>query len=582
MMSAHSKMAEQLKLHQRWEFRRKDNDSDSSSNDSKPSGEPALKTYKLISSFISVDNEETSEASKLHQNGNCDPGISDQMKSGKAENGRRRRKSKRDDSAPNEIKKGPRKGVRRKKSKTITDEQAVFYDLKKYMNFLLEDLKVSRENLLKWMREEMQKLVAEETVSELETRERSFRGEKVQLQNQTNFEENAEVQHRNIFEKNIPAQHQNNIQGYGQLQAHKEFEENVHRQNLINFENTEVHHQETIFLQNRNAFKSFKGAQDCNDESTERFGETNKSADFSNCSLSLGSQAGYSRANVPSSRTEKDREERMALSAKLNSKPSSSDQNVQVQQLNSIVLGTRAQSNNKSSERSAKGRKTSDSNSHHQVPEHQSDCAQVIGSLTSTERDKGERLPLSAQPMFPANSNQVASSMYLTLPTVLTKPHVANHRFDTSSLNSIQPRLAGNQIGLSSERPNLLLGSSSLHGYFQDMQPEERSRNFAQVSSRDISYFNQNSTSSIFGNGLPDPFLQAVNSNFNIPTQVSLENLARESSMPSLSMRGGATRLPGGSYSFSEQFTAGNFLNHSSYKVDGRLMAYQDGYQFQK
>ncbi|KAJ7004094.1 hypothetical protein NC653_009083 [Populus alba x Populus x berolinensis] len=258
-------MAEQLKLHQRWEFRRKDNDSDSS-NDSKPSGEPALKTYKLISSFISVDNEETSEATKLHQNGNCDPGISDQMKSGKAENGRRRRKSKRDDSAPNEIKKGPRKGVRRK---TITDEQAVFYDLKKYMNFLLEDLKVSRENLLKWTREEMQKLVAEETVSELETRERSFRGEKVQLQNQTNFEENAEVQDQNIFKKNIPAQHQNNIQGYGQLQAHKEFEENVHRQNLVNFENTEVHHQETIFLHNRNAFKSFKGAQDCNDESTE-------------------------------------------------------------------------------------------------------------------------------------------------------------------------------------------------------------------------------------------------------------------------------------------------------------------------
>ncbi|KAJ6943488.1 hypothetical protein NC652_009063 [Populus alba x Populus x berolinensis] len=576
MMSPNSKMAEQLKLHQRWEFRRKDNDSDSS-NDSKPSGEPALKTYKLISSFISVDSEETSEATKLHQNGICDPGISDQMKSGKAENGRRRRKSRIDDSAPNEIKKGPRKGVRRKKSKTITDEQAVFYDLKKYMSFLLEDLKVSRENLLKWMGEEMQKLVAEETVSELETRERSFRGEKVQLQNQTNFEENAEVQDQNIFEKNIPAQHQNNIQGYGHLQAHKEFEENVHRQNLVNFENTEVHHQETIFLHNRNAFKSFKGAQDCNDESTERFGETNKSADYSNCSLSLDSQAGYSRANVPSSTTEKDSEERMALSANLNSKPSSSDQYVQVQQLNSIVLGIRAQRNNKSSERSAKGRNTSDSNSHHQVPEHQSDCAQVIGFLTSAERDKGERLPLSVEPMFPANSNQVASSMYLTLPTVLTKPHVANHRFDTSSLNSIQPRLSGNQTGLSSERPNLLLGSSSHHGYFQDMQSEERIRNFAQVSSRDISYFNQMSTSSIAGNGLPVPFFQAVNSNFNIPTQVSLENLARESSMPSPNMRG-----PGGSYSFSEQFTANNFLNHSSYKVDGRLMAYQDGYQFLK
>ncbi|KAJ6388651.1 hypothetical protein OIU77_027080 [Salix suchowensis] len=396
---------------------KKDNDSDSSS-------------------FTSIDNEETSEACKLHQNGNCDPGISDQMKSGKAENGRRRRKSKRDDSAPNEIKKGPRQGDPRKKSKTITDEHA-------------------------WMREEMQKSVAEETVPELE--KRSFRVEK----------------------------------GYGQLQAHNEFEENVDGRNLISFENNEVHHQETIFLQNRNAFRSFKGAKDCNDKSTER---------------------------------------------------------------------------------SENGRKTSDSNNHHQVPEHQSDCSPVIGYLKSAERDKGERVSFSVEPMFPANLNQAPSSMYSTLPTVLTKPHVANHRFDTSPLNSIQPIIVGNQIGINSERPNLLLGSSSHHGYFQDMQPEERSRNFARVSSRDTSYFNQNNMSSIVGNGLPVPFFQAVNSNFNIPAQFSLENLARESN----NKKGEATRLPGESYSFSEQFIVNNFLNHSSDQVDGGLLAYQDGYHFPK
>ncbi|KAJ6347434.1 hypothetical protein OIU76_004001 [Salix suchowensis] len=410
------------------------------------------------------------------------------MKSGKAENGRRRRKSKRDDSAPNEIKKGPRQGDPRKKSKTITDEHAVFYDLNKYMNFLLEDLKVSRENLLKWTREEMQKSVAEETVPELE--KRSFRVEKVHLQNQTNFEENSEIHLQNIFEKNIPAQHRNNIQGYGQLQAHNEFEENVDRRNLISFENNEVHHQETIFLQNRNAFRSFKGAQDCNDKSTER---------------------------------------------------------------------------------SENGRKTSDSNNHHQVPEHQSDCSQVIGYFTSAERDNGERVSFSVEPMFPANLNQAPSSMYSALPTVLTKPHVANHRLDASPLNSIQPIIAGNQISINSERPNLLLGSSSHHGYFQDMQPEERSRNFARVSSRDTGHFNQNNMSSIVGNGLPVPFFQAVNSNFNIPAQFSLEILARESN----NKKGEATRLPGGSYSFSEQFIVNNFLNHSSDKVDGGLLAYQ-------
>ncbi|KAJ6712485.1 hypothetical protein OIU79_008663 [Salix purpurea] len=115
------------------------------------------------------------------------------------------------------------------------------------------------------------------------------------------------------------------------------------------------------------------------------------------------------------------------------------------------------------------------------------------------------------------------------------------------------------------------------------MQPEESNRSFAQLSSRDVSYFNQNSTMpSILGNGLPFPFLQAVNSSFNIPTQVSLENLARESSTPSLNMNGGAIGLPGGSYSFSEQFIASNFLNHSSYRTDGRLMSYQDRYQFPK
>jgi hypothetical protein len=117
------------------------------------------------------------------------------------------------------------------------------------------------------------------------------------------------------------------------------------------------------------------------------------------------------------------------------------------------------------------------------------------------------------------------------------------------------------------------------------MQPDERSRSFAQMSSRDVSYFNQNSTmSSIVGNGLPVPFLQAANSSFNIPTQVNLENLARETSTPGLNMNGGAVRLPGGSYSFSEQLIANNFLflDHSSYKADGRLTSYQDGYQFPK
>lgn len=591
MMSPNPKMGEELKLQQRWDFRRRDNDSDSSSYDSKSSSiyVKSLKKHKLVSSSVSVDNDETNDASRCQQRGNSSPGISDQAKFGKGKKVKRGR-SKNDNLAHNQMKKPTQKEVPRKKKKTGAYEHAALDDLKNYMNSLLDDLKVSRENLLKWMREQMQRLVSEETASEAEKREGGFGGEKVQLQHQNHSEGNQRVQCQNNFGKNMQVQHQHNFVEFGQVQHQSKFEENVHVERLVNFEEKiEVHHQknfqENIQLQHRNVFGSCMSAPNCNGGPTERFGKSNKSADYNNCSLAFEDQVDHSQAIVPVTPTEKDIEERLPLSAKLNPKPSPSGQNVKVQQQKSIVLGIRAQNcYGGSSERSAKGKKTTDSSNHHHVHKDQVDYAQAVGSLTSGEKGKGESLGLSVEPIFASDSyDQVASSMYLTLPSVLTEPYVANHRFDISSFNSIQPRIAGNQTGLNSERSKLILGSSSHCGYFPGMQTEERNRNFSQMSSRDISFLSQNPAASIIGSGFPVPFYQPVNSSLSNPSQVGLENLTQENNNTvGLSINGGARRLFGGSYSSPEQYIANNFLSRSNYKADGRLLAYQEGGQFPK
>ena len=63
-------MSEDLKFQQRWEFRRRDSDVDSSSDNSKlsSSGEPVLKKHKLVSSLISPENDETNGTPRSHKN----------------------------------------------------------------------------------------------------------------------------------------------------------------------------------------------------------------------------------------------------------------------------------------------------------------------------------------------------------------------------------------------------------------------------------------------------------------------------------------------------------------------------------
>ncbi|XVF51473.1 hypothetical protein PTKIN_Ptkin04bG0187900 [Pterospermum kingtungense] len=128
------------------EFKRnEDNDLDSSRDDSKSSNASLLKKNKLVPSLISVGDDETS---RLKQQDNDNPSIWGQINMGKA----KKRKTK-DSLEEVDIQKG----------ETSAYDLAPLDELKNFMDSLLKDLKVTRENLLKWMMEELQELVADDT-----------------------------------------------------------------------------------------------------------------------------------------------------------------------------------------------------------------------------------------------------------------------------------------------------------------------------------------------------------------------------------------------------------------------------------
>ncbi|KAF2303173.1 hypothetical protein GH714_014355 [Hevea brasiliensis] len=475
--------------------------------------------------------------------------------------------------------------VPQKKSKTTANGGAALDDLNNYMNSLLEELKVTRKNLLSWMREEMEKLMAEEKAYESESEEG-----KTQLQHQNNLKDNAQVQYQNILGKDIQVQHPSFFDERGQGNHQSKFEENAHLQNLTNLEDnpgvkSHKTSKEKAQLQRQKRARSCPGARNSKGTSFERFGNKKKSADSNNYTPALEDQVDYSQEIVLVTPSDENGEARVAFSEKSKSKSGTSGQNEQVQQQKSIVLALRAQKcNSRSPVKNAKGKKAANSNNHRQVPNNQVDYNQAIESIASAERDKGERSEFYVEPNFSSDSfNQVASSMYLTIPSVLTKPPIVNHRPDTSSFSYMQPRIVQNQIGINSERSNLIMSSTSHLGYFQGMQPEERSRYYGQMSSRDIGWFNQNNTtSSIVGSGFTVP-LQAVSGGFSIPNQFDSENPPRENNNTlGLTMNGGAVRYSEGVYSSPEPYIANNFHSNPNYRAEGRLMTYQDSCRFPK
>ena len=518
-------MSEDLKFQQRWEFRRRDSDVDSSSDNSKSSssGEPVLKKHKLVSSLISPENDETSGTPRSQPEGKSDRSSGDQFKIGKA-NKMQIGSSKRNNLDSKETKRDSFKKVNKKKSKSNACDPATLDDFKIFMESLLEDLKVARENLFVWMREEMHKLMPDGTNSRSSRRGGGCR------------QENVQVQHQNNFVLGLEAQ---NCKGASLDRCVKRTANSTARSAKRKSSNG----QENILAQHHAIFESGMKAQNCKVGSLEKSVKGKKK---------VGSGTHPTRGGQG---------------------------NGQVQHQDNFETGLEAQNcNDRSLEMSIKSHRTAGSSIPCEVPKDQVDQGQAIGPLTSTERNKGEMLDLSAtRPNFLSNpSDQVASSMYLTLPTVLPEPCYENYRLDSSFCNYIQPGIAGNKMAMTSERSNLVPSASFHRGNFLGIQQEEKIGSFSQMGSRNVSGIDQNSIpTSSFSAGFPIPLHQGLNGYFNIPNQVGLENLPRENNILGLRMNGGAIRFSAGSNAFPEHFVANNLRSHLNYKADGGLMAFQ-------
>ncbi|KAL5814188.1 hypothetical protein ACOSQ3_024979 [Xanthoceras sorbifolium] len=576
------KMADELKFQQRWEFRRKEDELDSSSDDLKSSsnGQPVLKKHNLVAGLISLDNDETSNTSKLEQNCNYNPDMEAQAEFGQTK-AKRTKRSRKNSQAKSETKRDSHKEVDRKKSRTGAYDTAAMDDVRNFTDSLIEDLKVTRENLFVWMREEMSKLVAD-TAPKRRRRKGNPGGKKLQVQqHQNNLEENVQLQNLNNFEENIQAQHANNNGAIVQVQQENDFGEDIQeQQHQNNFEkNAQVQHQ--------GKFKSGTRARKCNGGPSKRFAKSSKAAESKNDHHAVDYQVDFGQATGLRTSAEQEKGDSIALTVNSNVQSGSANQNVRVQQPKSVVLAIRAQtSKDKSSERFAKGKKISDSNKG-------TGYSQAIGSLASTEKDTPEGLRLSADPSLPPiSSNQVASSMYLTLPTVLGASHDLNNRLETTLCNYIQPRVAGNKTCVNLERANQILDPGTHYGYLTSLQPEERNGNFDLMGSRIMSCFDENTTptSSTTGTGFPVPLHQSMDGGFTIPNQFRSHNLPQESNNTlGLRMNGGAITFSEGSYTLSDQHFVGNNLqSHSNLKADAtRLMPYKfptipDSYLFPK
>lgn len=569
-------MGDELKFQQRWEFRRKENDFESSSEDSRSSsiGEPVLKRHKLVSDLSSLDYEQTHNTSGLQQNCNSNPGVGDEIEFAKAKE-KKIKSGKKNNFADSEVKRDCREEVSRKKGTTIVYDPAAIDDVKNFSGSLLEDLKSTRENLFTWMREEMNKLVADDTAPRRGRRKRISRGKKVQLQHHNNFEKNVHFQPQNNTEDNIQGQQMNNNGATAPVQQQTNFEEDNEVQNQNHFE-------KNIQMQHQNNFKSAMRVKNCIVGSLDRATKSIKSADTNDHSRALDDQIDYGQSTGPIASIEKGKRERSAVTMNSNFQSGPSNEEVQVQHPKSVVLAIRAQ-------QSVKGKKTAELNKRNQVPEDQVGSSQAIGSITSTENDKAERFRLSVEQSFsPIPFDQVPSSMYLSLPTVLTKPYDSNNWQDTFLSDYAQPRVPGNKISVNLERTKQMHDSSSHFGSIPIIQPEERSANFVQMGSRYMSCFDQNGTqTSSTGAGLPISVHKVMNGGYSLPSHL-LGNIPQESG-DTLGRRinGGAITFSGGSYALSENFDANNLLSHSNYIADGRLMPYQipsikDGYLFPK
>ncbi|XP_039056655.1 uncharacterized protein LOC120199707 [Hibiscus syriacus] len=564
---------------QSWEFRRNDeNDPDSSFNDLISSDGSLIRKQKLVSRLISLGDDETSEGSRLEQKEDENPGKAGQINFGKVKKRTARNKS------SSKMKKDSPEEVDLQKGETSGHNHAPLDELKNFIESLLKDLKVTRESLLKWMIDEVQQLVGDLR------RKPDHVDERVRLQKR---KKSSKDQHGKTHMESMQSYRSSNSDKCIQVQCYTDLQLQNSSQEK-NKQQVPIQDKENNNLQPKNDFGYGM------DRSLGRF-PTGVTAPASTGYLNpLGDRLGTGQFVELITSSNRKGDSLSTAAAKLNHQTSDAGQNVQAKSNTSVVLAIEAQkTKGRSLKRSVKGKKTVDLGDHHQVPKDQAGHVQAIrtaGAITNVEE-----LGSSVQNFLSSPFGQVPWSMYQMLPTFLTDQIAANQGSDASLYNYALPRSAETKSCMNSERVNQMLEPGSSQGSFPVISPEETIRRFTLMGSRNMDRINQKNTpSSSIGTGFPSPLHQGIDFGLSIPNprQFNPQNLPQETGKPlGLKMNGGAAKVSGGSYNFSEHITASgsyNFSEHITannhhsnpkYKSDGRLLSYQmqnlkDGHLF--
>ncbi|KAM7278243.1 hypothetical protein ACFE04_005377 [Oxalis oulophora] len=142
-----------------WGFRKRRNDYASlNDHDHSKSGLPVLESHKLVSNLIPADNPLAEMKSKKHHLG---------------------KKPERDKEKDTDPKVGRNRKKRQRKANDNSNNNAALDDLKKFIESLLENRKVTKESLLTWMKEEIVKLSATDDISP--ERERTSRPKRAEI-----------------------------------------------------------------------------------------------------------------------------------------------------------------------------------------------------------------------------------------------------------------------------------------------------------------------------------------------------------------------------------------------------------------
>lgn len=182
---------------------------------------------------------------------------------------------------------------------------------------------------------------------------------------------------------------------------------------------------------------------------------------------------------------------------------------------------------------------------------------------------------LSAKKSTHSLPDQIVSSSYLTLPSVVPDKQVEQQLVESSPMNNCtKAGVARNGTCSTLERENLVFDGINHHAYYPGIQAEESFVALPQMGSRNMNCYDQFpniSTTSVF----PVPLQQRFDNTFNSSHQIVLENPSVRSNLFSARMNGGAIRFcANGRAAFSGNFAANNFQGRVSNRPDGQLAGF--------